>query len=132
MLQAFWWLDRRAAAELEAAGEEAMSASEALTLTRIPGAGVRPVELARLAGVSRQAVHQTLDRLQDAGMTERARSPGRGAVVVRLTASGQHRARAVVRANATAEEALARRIGRERAAGLRAALLADWGDPGSA
>ncbi len=128
LLQAFWWLDQRRADELDAAGVS-ISAAQALTLAQIPSDGVRPVELARAAGVSRQAVHQTLNELQEAGLVRRDRGASGGAVVVRLTEQGARHARAVVDAETSAEEALARRIGDERLKALRRALLSDWGSP---
>lgn len=128
LLQAFWWLDQRRAAELDAAGVS-VSAAQALTLAQIPPEGVRPVELARSAGVSRQAVHQTLNQLQAAGLVHRDRRSTGGAVTVRLTEEGVRHSRAVADADAAAEAALARRIGSERLDALRDAVGSEWGDP---
>ncbi len=128
LLQAFWWLDQRRADELESAGVS-ISAAQALTLTQIPSGGVRPVELARATGVSRQAVHQTLNELQEAGLVQRDRGPTAGSVIVNLTDEGARHAQAVADAEESAEQALARRIGDERLDGLRRALRSDWGAP---
>lgn len=128
LLQAFWWLDQRRAADLEAAGIS-VSAAQALTLAQIPAGGVRPVELARSAGVSRQAVHQTLNQLQAAGLVRRDRPARAGAVTVRLTEEGARHARAVADAENSAEAALAQRIGSERLDALRDALGSEWGEP---
>ncbi len=130
LLQAFWWLDRRAAGELERDGEPALPAAQALTLARIDPAGSRPADLARLLGVSRQAVHQTLNELERAGLVRRVRARGE-AVTVQTTAVGRRRAHAVAQADAAAERALADRLGADRAAELRRMLEADWGEPES-
>ena len=128
MLQAFWWLDRRAAYELERDGEPALPAAQALTLARIAAAGSRPADLARLLGVSRQAVHQTLNELEREGLVRRVRTPGTP-VTVQTTAAGRRRARAVTSADAAAEQALADRLGADRLVELRRTLEADWGEP---
>src|SRR5436309_6553958 len=86
--------------------------SHAFVFMHLDAGGTRPAEIARRAGISRQAVGQTVAQMHDQGLIKLAPDPAkRRARLVQPTAKGR---RALERAGggaAAAEKALARRIG---------------------
>lgn len=71
------------------AREPRLRTAHTLLFPHLGPAGVRPTELARRLGISKQAVGPLLDDLVAWGMVERAPDPRDGrATVVRLTAAG--------------------------------------------
>jgi DNA-binding MarR family transcriptional regulator len=107
-----------------------LARSQALVFAHLDDGGTRPAEIARRAGISRQAVGQTVAQMRDQGLVKLAADPtNRRARLVQPTAKGR---RAIERAgggSAAAEKVLARRIGAARMKSLREALEQDWGAP---
>jgi DNA-binding MarR family transcriptional regulator len=93
-------------------------------LFRWPGVdGMRPGEVADLAGLSKQAVNDTLGELERAGYIERHPDPGDGrARIVRLTDRGRELQRAAHETSRTLERAWSESLGEERFAVLRETL----------
>ena len=90
--------------------------------------GVRPAEIARRAGVSRQAIHQVIGDLQRKGLVQMRPDPtNRRAKLVFLTKRGREFEEAVGKAEARVEQELSDRIGRGEVRLLRNALELDWG-----
>jgi DNA-binding MarR family transcriptional regulator len=119
------------AAERSSAGRgNSLNRAYALVFMHLDAGGTRPAEIARRAGISRQAVGQTVAQMHDQGLIKLAPDPAnRRARLVQPTAKGR---RALERAGggaAAAEKALARRIGAARVKSLREALEQDWGSP---
>jgi DNA-binding MarR family transcriptional regulator len=76
-----------------------VTVSDYLVLALVRRGRSSPVELCRVLGRTTGGMSLTLDRLVTAGWVERRPDPGdRRRIVVRLTAAGQARARAVNRA----------------------------------
>jgi DNA-binding MarR family transcriptional regulator len=122
------WL---AAAERASSGRgRGLARSHALVFNHLDPEGTRPAEIARRAGISRQAVGQTVAQMRDLGLVKLAPDPSnRRARLVQPTAKGR---RALERAGGgaqAAEKVLARRIGASRVKSLREALEQDWGSP---
>jgi DNA-binding MarR family transcriptional regulator len=107
--------DELGQARLNAAlGEELARPSVMRLIPHVTRAGIRPTELARLADVTKQAVGQTLARLEAQGLVEFAPDPSDGrAVLVRMTEAGEESARAGLAALAAVQRELARRVGRD-------------------
>jgi DNA-binding MarR family transcriptional regulator len=126
------WLDAAVRTRLEARGLPALARSHSHVFANLDAvAGTRPVEIARRAGVSRQAIDQTLTELTELGLVQLAPDPSDGrAKRVTLTAAGERLVAAADEAFAELERDLAARIGRRRLRALREALEADWGEPG--
>ena len=104
--------------------------SHSLVFPHLLEGGIRPSEIARRAGVSRQAIHQVLRDLRRKGLVEVTPDPThRRAKLVFLTALGRRFDEAVEEAASRMEEELADRIGRKTVGSLRAALEAEWGPP---
>jgi DNA-binding MarR family transcriptional regulator len=93
-------------------------------LIRWPGIdGLRPSEVAQLAGLSKQAVNDLLGELERGGYVERHSHPRDGrARVVRLTERGTELQRTAHEISRSLEDAWAARVGSERFAALRATL----------
>lgn len=118
------------ASRLKAAGWSEITRAQSLVLAQLDPEGTRSSELARRSGVTRQAVHQTIQELVELGLLELAPDPtSQRAKLVVLTRRGK---RLVVEAweiFRELEDTLAHRIGRKRVARLRRALEEDWGAP---
>lgn len=130
LLRRFRWVDAALLAELEAEGWPAFRHSHSLVMAYLPEGGIRPAELARRIGISRQALHETLNELKSLDVVETADDPrDRRAQVVQLTQSGRDNVVAALAAFDRLEHELMRRIGHDRVAALRDALEAEWGEP---
>ncbi len=90
--------------------------------------GTRMSEIARRAGVSRQAAHKTITELVAQGVFELGEDPThRGAKLVRFTKRGRRLETDVRRSLETLERELTERLGPRRVEELRRALAAEWG-----
>lgn len=115
---------------LRAAGWTEITRPHSLVFTHLDGEGTRASELARRMGVSRQAMHQTVQELVALGLVELVPDPrNKHAKLVLPTRRGKRLvtdAREIFR---ELEDTLQGRIGRKRVARLRRALESDWGAP---
>jgi DNA-binding MarR family transcriptional regulator len=122
------WL---AAAEQAQSGRgTALARSQALVFSHLDAEGTRPAEIARRAGISRQAVGQTVAQMRELGLVKLAQDPtNRRARLVQPTAKGRRALERSGSGSAAAEKVLSRRIGAARVKSLRDALEQDWGRP---
>jgi DNA-binding MarR family transcriptional regulator len=122
------WL---AAAERANSGRGAgLAQSHALVFSHLDPEGTRPAEIARRAGISRQAVGQTVAQMRELGLVKLAADPtNRRARLVQPTAKGRRALERSSTGSAAAERVLSRRIGAARVKNLREALEQDWGPP---
>jgi DNA-binding MarR family transcriptional regulator len=122
------WL---AAAEREHSGRGAgLARSHALVFSHLDSEGTRPAEIARRAGISRQAVGQTVAQMREMGLVKLAADPtNRRARLVQPTAKGRRALERSGTGSAAAEKVLSRRIGASRVKALRDALEQEWGAP---
>ncbi len=129
LLNAFRWMDAGFETLMDARGW-ACPKSNSLVFPHLLDGGIRPAEIARRAGVSRQAVHEVLTDLQAMGLVELQPDPAdRRAKLVVLTSRGLEFDDAIGDVTTELERELAGRIGARRLAALREALEADWGPP---
>ena len=129
-LNGFRWMDASFVELLADQGWRQIPKSHSLVFPHLLEGGIRPSEIARRAGVSRQAIHQVLRDLRRKGLVEVTPDPThRRAKLVFLTALGRRFDEAVEEAASRMEEELADRIGRKTVGSLRAALEAEWGPP---
>src|SRR3954453_13443236 len=104
--------------------------SHSLVFAHLDSDGTRPAEIARRAGISRQAVGQTVAQMKDMGLVKLAPDPtNRRARLVQPTAKGRKALERTGTGSAAAEKTLSRRIGAARVKSLREALEQDWGAP---
>ena len=108
-----------------------LARSHVLVFSHLDRNGTRPAEIARRAGISRQAVGQTVAQMRKLGLVKLAADPtNRRARLVQPTAKGRKALERSGSGAAAAERVLSRRIGAARVKSLREALEADWGVPG--
>jgi DNA-binding MarR family transcriptional regulator len=128
MTDAQRWL---AAAEQSNAGRaRGLAKAQALVFAHLDPGGTRPAEIARRAGISRQAVGQTVAQMRELGLVKLAKDPSnRRARLVQPTAKGKTALQRSGTGSSAAERLLSRRIGATRVKTLREALEQDWGSP---
>jgi DNA-binding MarR family transcriptional regulator len=128
LLRAFRWFDESLIAALHAAGWPELTRAHSLVFAHLNPGGTRTAELARRAGISRQAVHQTVQELQRLGLVRLVPDPtNRSAKLVVPTDRGQASIRVAKATLTNLEDELAHRLGQDRVQALRQALEADWG-----
>lgn len=111
-------------------GSSSLARSHALVFSHLDADGTRPAEIARRAGISRQAVGQTVAQMKQLGLVKLAADPSnRRARLVQPTAKGRKALERSGSGSQAAEKVLARRIGAGRVKSLREALEQDWGAP---
>jgi DNA-binding MarR family transcriptional regulator len=107
-----------------------LARSHTLVFSHLDAEGTRPAEIARRAGISRQAVGQTVAQMRELGLVKLAPDPtNRRARLVQPTAKGRKALERSGTGSAAAEKILSRRIGAARVKSLRDALEQDWGAP---
>lgn len=128
LLRAFRWFDESLIAALHAAGWPELTRAHSLVFAQLDPGGTRTAEIARRAGISRQAVHQTVQELQRLGLVRLVPDPtNRSAKLVVPTDRGQASIGVAKTTLAKLEGELAQRLGRDQVQALRQALEADWG-----
>jgi DNA-binding MarR family transcriptional regulator len=122
------WLT--AAERMSSGRGSGLARSHELVFTHLDPEGTRPAEIARRAGISRQAVGQTVAQMREQGLVKLAPDPtNRRARLVQPTAKGRRALERSGTGSQAAEKVLARRIGATRVKSLREALEQDWGPP---
>jgi len=131
LMQAFRWFDQSLLATLIARGGPEISQAQSMIFAHLDiDKGTRASELARRIGVTRQAVHKTINELKALGLLELAPDPtNRSAKLVTLTPAGRGDVAMALMAFADIEAHLANRIGVETVTALRQALEKEWGEP---
>jgi DNA-binding MarR family transcriptional regulator len=108
---------------LEDRGASELTPSQARALLHVDRTGTRLTELARRAGVTKQAMMQLVDDLQGLGCVRRTPDPQDGrAKVVRLTAKGLRQRARARKALQMVEGRIRRRLGPRKYAALRGIL----------
>ena len=130
LLNAFRWVDTLFASRMSARGWKHLPRSNSLVLPHLMSGGIRPADIAKKAGVTRQAVHQVVEDLENLGLIEMQADPrDRRSKLVVITSRGRKFDAAVQEVSTEIEELLAARIGLSAVSNLRIGLGADWGDP---
>src|SRR3954470_18568389 len=92
-----------------------LARSHSLVFSHLDPEGTRPAEIARRAGISRQAVGQTVAQMKNLGLVKLAPDPtNRRARLVQPTAKGRKALERTGTGSAAAEKVLSRRIGAAR------------------
>jgi DNA-binding MarR family transcriptional regulator len=112
-------------ARLEAEGHPQIRNAHGCVFRYIDVDGSRLTDLAAQAGVTKQAVGEFVDELQEFGYVERAADPLDGrAKIIRLTERGRDARRSALRIFDDIEREWGERFGDDRVAGLRDVLEA--------
>jgi DNA-binding MarR family transcriptional regulator len=129
LFQRFCWLDEGLQARLHNRGWPDVSRPQSMVMTNIVTGIVRPSDIARNLGVSRQAIHSTINQMVAVGIVALEPDPDdRRHMVVSLTETGARMRQDAQRAMDALSDQLAERLGQDRFAALIATLEADWGD----
>lgn len=130
LMQAFCWFDDGLQACLQAKGWGHVSRPQSMVMSNVLSGVKRPSDIARNVGVSRQAMHSTLNQMVEMGMLELKDDPEDGrSKIVAVTAMGQRMRKDADAAVDALTEELVRRIGKTNVANLFKAFQADWGAP---
>jgi DNA-binding MarR family transcriptional regulator len=130
LLQGFYWFDEGLQNYLRARGWPAVTRPQSMVMANIVLGVRRPSDIARRLGVSRQAIHATINQMIGLGMLELVDDPANRRVkVVALTPTGETMRVDAQHAMVILADELGERIG--KAPLLKAAHLlhGDWGAP---
>jgi len=130
LMRAFYWADEGLQNYLQSKGWPEITRAQSLVFANLGEGITRPSEIAGKVGVTRQAIHQTINELIDAGFVVLEPDPrDKRAKVVHYTELGEKIGLEALQGLRHVEEALAERIGIDAVQALRAGLSADWGKP---
>ena len=116
LFQRFCWMDEGLQARLHARGWPDVSRSQSMVMTNIVSGIVRPSDIARNLGISRQAIHSTIN------------PKDRRHVTVSLTETGQMMRRDAQLAMDSLTSQISSVLGQQKFDALLDALDADWGE----
>ena len=129
-MRAFYWADEGLQHYLQAQGWPEITRAQSLVFVNIGEGITRPSEIAAKVGVTRQAIHQTINELVQAGFVTLEPDPNdRRAKVLRFTEQGAKIGVDALKGLQEVEKLLAARMGEQAVAALRAALSQPWGSP---
>ncbi|MBF5090988.1 winged helix-turn-helix transcriptional regulator [Novosphingobium sp. NBM11] len=128
LFQRFCWLDEGLQARLHERGWPDVNRPQSMVMTNIVSGIVRPSDIARNLGISRQAIHRTLSQMIDLGIVTLEPDPDdRRHMVVSLTETGKRMRQDAQQAMDALSEQIAGALGQDRFENMLAALEADWG-----
>ncbi len=123
-----WWIDTMEI-NSEALGIPVLTRSQAMLCAHVSLGEHRPIRLAALLGVSRQAVHFILAQLEELGIVEVRKDPDdRRATIVEITAAHSGVSDSYGLLMRSIECHLAERFGAEDFAIFRRIACSDWGE----
>lgn len=130
LLQGFSWFDDGLQAYLEAKGWPHATRPQSMVMIHVVRGITRPIDIARSLGVSRQAIHTTINQMIKLGLLDLVSdsTDGRSKRVV-ITPTGQKMRAAANEAMLHLSAVLEERIGVPCVDALRQAFSADWGPP---
>ncbi|MBJ7501158.1 MAG: winged helix-turn-helix transcriptional regulator [Sphingopyxis sp.] len=129
LFQRFCWLDEGLQARLHDHGWPDVNRPQSMVMTNIVSGIVRPSDIARNLGVSRQAIHSTIGQMVKLGIVQLDADPDdRRHMIVSLTDLGARMRKDAQRSMDALTAQIAARLGQDRFDALLDALEADWGD----
>ena len=127
-LRAYYWMDESLQNGLQQAGYLPKTRTQTMILINIADGITRAAELARVLGVSRQAIQQQINELEQDDLVTQIPDPeDRRANRIVFSERGSQLINAALATLRQTEQALAIRLGYEPVSQLRRALMADWG-----
>ena len=130
LLQGFSWFDDGLQSYLQAKGWPHVTRPQSMVMVHEVRGLTRPSDIARNLGVSRQAIHTTINQMIDLGLIELDKDDGDGrSKRVVITPTGQAMRAVAQEAMTVISAALEARIGRPAVDALHDAFAADWGPP---
>ncbi|MEW4467548.1 MarR family winged helix-turn-helix transcriptional regulator [Parasphingorhabdus sp. JC815] len=129
LFQRFCWMDEGLQARLHDRGWPGVSRSQSMVMTNIVSGIVRPSDIARNLGISRQAIHSTINQMVKLGIVQLDVDPqDRRHVTLSLTDTGKMMRRDAQLAMDSLTSQISDVLGQERFDALLESLVADWGD----
>jgi len=128
LLRAYYWMDESLQNGLSESGMGTRTRTQTMILINVSNGVTRAAELARILGISRQAVQQQVNELEKEDIVTQIPDPSdKRANRIVFSEKGAHLIESALGALRAAENRLADRIGPELLQELRRALMADWG-----
>lgn len=129
LLRAYYWMDESLQNGLIQAGFQPRTRTQTMILINIANGITRAAELARVLGVSRQAIQQQINELErDQLVTQIPDPEDRRANRIVFSERGSELINAALGALRQAEQVLTMRLGYDTVRHLRNALTSDWGE----
>lgn len=129
LFQRFCWLDEGLQARLHDHGWPDVNRPQSMVMTNIVSGIVRPSDIARNLGVSRQAIHSTINQMVKLGIVQMEVDPAdRRHMIVSLTDLGTRMRKDAQRSMDELTAQIAAVLGQDKFDALLAALEADWGE----
>lgn len=130
LLQGFSWFDDGLQAYLRAQGWPHTTRPQSMVMVHVVRGVTRPSDIARNLGVSRQAIHTTINQMIDLGLLALEKDPNdRRSKRVVISPEGQQLRTVAQEAMRVMSAVLEERIGKAAVAALHDAFAADWGPP---
>jgi len=130
LLRAFIWFDEGLQTYLRSKGWNAVTRPQSMVMATVAMGCVKPSEIARTLGISRQAIHLTINQMIEMDLLELVIDPqDRRAKIVSISKSGQKRRQDARAAMEYLTAELERRIGKQNVLNLAKSLNAEWGAP---
>lgn len=128
LLRAYYWMDESLQNGLQSAGYKPRTRTQTMILVHISNGVTRAAELARALGVSRQAIQQQINDLEEDDIVTQIPDPtDKRANRIVFSERGADLINQAMETLRGAEQALAMRVGYESVSQLRKALMSDWG-----
>ena len=128
LLRAYYWMDESLQNGLAEAGLGTRTRTQTMILINVSNGVTRAAELARILGISRQAVQQQVNELEKEDIVTQIPDPSdKRANRIVFSEKGAHLIECALASLREAETRLAQRVGPELVSQLRRALSSDWG-----
>lgn len=128
LLRAYHWMDESLQNGLQRAGYRPRTRTQTMILIHISNGVTRAAELARALGVSRQAIQQQINDLEEDDLVTQIPDPtDRRANRIVFSERGVELINQALETLRGAEQTLAMRLGYETVGQLRNGLMKDWG-----
>jgi DNA-binding MarR family transcriptional regulator len=130
LMRAFYWVDESLQRSISEQGGPTITHSQSMVILAVWEGITRPSAIAEYMGVSRQAIHQSLQELVRLNVVELVPDPSDGrAKLVQLSKTGGPLREIASGILKGMERELEARIGKRRVKNLWDALAVDWGEP---
>jgi DNA-binding MarR family transcriptional regulator len=128
LLRAYHWMDESMQNGLIQAGHDPRTRTQTMILVNLASGVMRAAELARILGVSRQAIQQQINDLESEGIILQVPDPeDRRAHRILFSEKGAQLMQAALAGLAAAEGLLADRLGADNMQSMKTTLTRDWG-----
>lgn len=128
LLQAFFWFDDGLQSYLQARGWNQVTRPQSMVMANVVMGFHKPSDIARNLGISRQAVHTTINQMVELGMLELREDAEDGrAKIVALTNLGHDMRQDADKVMGDLQAELRRRIGNRNVDNLIKAFSTEWG-----